>query len=356
MTVQDGWDPLERAFYPIWRDLLGEAESVLVGLSGGGDSMALVSLALAVNSRAGQAVEIIVAHVDHGLREDSDQEAEELEAYVHATFGLKLERVRVSVDSRSGWGMEMAARTARHGALEALRGQRGADLIALAHQADDQAETVLMRLLTGTGLAGLAAMSPRRDQIVRPLLSFTRHQLRQYLARMGITWLDDPSNQDRHYVRNRIRLDVLPYLSREVNPQVDRALRDLAFQARAWREMAEQYVDTFLAKHRLALNGDHIHWPSAVAELPEPAQSLLLARFAMHHGLRINAHHVQPVLRHRSVSWPGQWQVAWTGDGALCFKHRTNVPEAMADQSLETPVGFDSKRRILSSFIRQDDR
>lgn len=310
-------DETEQKFCAIWGQLVRGSERIVLALSGGGDSMALLTLAHAVNHFPEFRLELVPAHVDHRLREESSCEAEALRTYIEATFSLPLSLLAVTVTDQARWGVEMAARNSRHQALEALRQSVGARTIALGHQFDDQVETVLIRLLRGTGVSGLAAMVPASGHLIRPLLGFGREELRQYLQRKQISWMEDPSNQDRRYFRNQVRLDILPYLRRVANPRIDRVLYDLSTQTRPWQEMVARAADAFLGEYGVALTDDPLIWPRAFAELDEPVKAELLQRKAKIHGLRLQTKHLSPIWAGKAVTWPSGWQITWTDGGEM---------------------------------------
>jgi tRNA(Ile)-lysidine synthase len=227
--------------------LFGPGERVLVAVSGGADSMALLAALWEAGPRLGLAIEVAV--VDHGLRAGAAAE-QALVSERAAALGLPFHLLRVDVASardlppagegrgegtrrtRRGRGVQEVARRLRLDALAELAARRGLARVALGHQADDQAETVLFRILRGTGLAGLGGIPYRRGPFVRPLLDVTRAEILRYLRRRSVPWMEDPSNEDRRFARVRIRCDILPLLRRE-NPRIDRALRSLAAAARA---------------------------------------------------------------------------------------------------------------------------
>src|SRR4051812_15865052 len=212
------------------RGLCARGERVLVAVSGGPDSTALLHGLRALAGRLG--VEIEAATVDHGLRVEAAAEGAAVAAWCQ-TLGVSCTCLRVDVKGRRGphvsW--QDAARRARLEALEALAEARGCARVALGHTADDQAETVLFRILRGTGVAGLAGIPYRRGRLVRPLLDVRRGEVLRYLRRRGLSWIDDPSNADRRFARARIRHEWLPALARE-NPRVVEALLALAADAR----------------------------------------------------------------------------------------------------------------------------
>ena len=210
--------------------LVERGERVLVGVSGGPDSTALVHALAHLAPRLGITVE--AATVDHGLRPEAAAEAA-LVVERCRTLGLACEAVRVDVRGARGphvsW--QDAARRVRLEALEAVARRRGCARIALAHTADDQAETVLFRIVRGTGVAGLRAMPYQRGPFVRPMLEVRRREVLRYLAKRQLPFIEDPSNADLRFTRARIRHQWIPFLERE-NPRLVEALLALAADAR----------------------------------------------------------------------------------------------------------------------------
>ncbi|HEY4186680.1 MAG TPA: tRNA lysidine(34) synthetase TilS [Polyangia bacterium] len=209
--------------------LLEAGERVLVAVSGGPDSMALLAALWELAPRLGLTLEVVT--VDHGLRDVTAELA--LVEERAAALGLPWHRVAVDVRAAGvSRGLQEAARRARLAALAKLATKQGCRSVALGHQADDQSETVLFRILRGTGPRGLAGIPYRRAPFVRPLLDVTRAQVLAYLRRRSVLFASDPSNADLHFARARLRHTVLPLLRKE-NPRVDEALRRLAVEAAA---------------------------------------------------------------------------------------------------------------------------
>ncbi|HET7340988.1 MAG TPA: tRNA lysidine(34) synthetase TilS, partial [Methylomirabilota bacterium] len=206
--------------------MLAGGETVLVAVSGGADSVALLHLlhALAPAWR----LRLHVLHVDHGLRPDSAADAGLVRA-LGARLGVEVDVARVRVGAGS---VEAAARAARYEALEASADRVGAARIAVGHTADDQAETVLMRVLGGAGVRGLAAIPPVRGRIIRPLIGLRRDALRRMLREAGVAWVEDPTNRDPKFLRNRIRHELLPLLAACCGPDVVPSLARVARLAR----------------------------------------------------------------------------------------------------------------------------
>jgi tRNA(Ile)-lysidine synthase len=212
------------------------AGRALVAVSGGPDSMALLDLL----ARSGDAhrLELTVGHVDHGIAPRS-AEAATLVRRAAGGRGLPFELVQLSLGSAA---TETEAREARLEALELLRRRAGASVVLLAHHADDQAETVLMRALRGSGPAGLAGMPPRRGTLVRPLLPFQREELARYVLEHRIEVWHDPANADERHLRSWLRADLMPHIEARL-PGVRDSLLDTARQARDARMAWDAVLD-----------------------------------------------------------------------------------------------------------------
>jgi tRNA(Ile)-lysidine synthase len=210
--------------------LFEAGDRVVVAVSGGPDSMALLHALWELRDRLKVSLE--VAGVDHGLRPEAAVELATVRARAEDR-GLPFAALAVDVQAarrRSG-GLQDAARRVRLEALERFAAARGARRVALGHQADDQAETVLFRIVRGTGLAGLAGIPYQRGPFVRPLLDVRRSEILRYLRRRSIPFAADPSNADPRFARARVRHRLLPALAEE-NPRIVPALLALADAAR----------------------------------------------------------------------------------------------------------------------------
>lgn len=216
------------------RGVIRDGETVLVACSGGPDSTAMLDvLARLAPPRA---LKLRVAHVDHGLREGSAAEAA-LVAAAAAAHDLPFTAL-TAVVADAGSSLQDRARDARHAALRGLAERVGASAIALAHTADDQAETVLMRALSGATPRALAAMAERTGPLARPLLSVWRSDVEAYCAALGLATVNDPSNSDPRFLRSRVRHELLPALE-TVFPAARRRLFVLAQRQRRLIEPAQ---------------------------------------------------------------------------------------------------------------------
>ena len=204
--------PIDSALSGFFERRLRSGERICVGFSGGMDSVVLLHALNRLAKEQDRAIGLSALHVHHGLSERADDWARFCEDFCHRC-GVPFEVVRVKVPRDSGEGLEGAARRLRHGVFAACR----ADQLALAHHRDDQAETVLLNLLRGAGVAGAAGMLAERPQsrgptLVRPLLDVPRLAIERYAAEHGLSWIDDESNADRRFRRNFLRHDILPRL------------------------------------------------------------------------------------------------------------------------------------------------
>ncbi len=233
--------------------------------------MALLHLAHACASRL--QLELQAAFVDHGLRDVEPEWA--LVQQAAQVLGLEVQRLAVPRDeadrAMKKGSVQAWAREVRYGLLGELAQQLGASSVATAHTLNDQAETVMMRLLRGTGLDGLSAMSATRSlgpvRLIRPLLAATRDALREYLVGRGVKWIEDPSNTDRRFMRARVRSELLP-LMEQLQPGVAGRLAALAEDAAHQSAYLEQTLDEAALVRPLRL-GEGVQVDAATfAELP----------------------------------------------------------------------------------------
>lgn len=229
----------------IWRySMINRGDVVIVAVSGGADSVALLHVLRNMKSELG--IELIAAHINHGIRgEDADQDALFVQELA-ARFGLAsvVEKVDVPAFSRKiRAGLEETARKVRYEFLERVAKDSGAVRIAVAHTADDQAETVLLNIIRGAGLDGLSGMPAVRGKIIRPLIEAFRTDVEAYLRENKIDWRTDITNLSPEYTRNRVRLQLIPMLETEFNPRVKDSLISLSRLARDEAEAAESATE-----------------------------------------------------------------------------------------------------------------
>jgi tRNA(Ile)-lysidine synthase len=290
-------------------------DRVAAAVSGGADSVALLELLLEARDRLG--IVVSVAHYNHRLRgEESEADAQFVERLAAAKdvpfFGAVSETLHHS-------NVEAQARQDRYHFFEGLVGRSCVSKVATAHTADDQAETVLARLLRGGGPAGLAGILPEvRDgplgaSVVRPLLGIRRTDLRAWAAARGLAWREDSSNLDRRFLRNRIRQDLLPQLERDYNPGIVNVLSHTAEVARAEEAHWQREIETLAPRMiREATEGSKLLLADFV-QLDEAQQRRLIrAAVALAKGnlRRLDFDHVERIRRlalsgHGIVEVPG---------------------------------------------------
>ncbi|MGH7420630.1 MAG: tRNA lysidine(34) synthetase TilS, partial [Candidatus Rokuibacteriota bacterium] len=203
----------------------------MTAVSGGPDSVALLDVLCALREPLG--LTLTAVHVHHGLRPEADAEADAVR-HLCAGLGAACHVERVTVRRGPPWdGLEAESRRARHAAFERVARAVGATRIATGHTADDQAETVLMRLLQGSGPRGLGGIAPARGLLIRPLIETRRSAIEEHLRERGLSWAEDPSNRDPRFLRNRIRHDLLPFMAELTGASVVESLGRSAAAARA---------------------------------------------------------------------------------------------------------------------------
>ncbi|HCQ98608.1 MAG TPA: tRNA lysidine(34) synthetase TilS [Acidobacteria bacterium] len=232
--------------------LIPRGGRVLVALSGGGDSVALLCL-MAELARHSELSLVGIAHVNHQLRVPASDEDADFCRALAAQFELPcvVETVDVAMLARQEHiSVEHAGHQARHQCFDRVAEQFGATEVALGHTLDDQAETYLLRLFRGAGAAGLSAMRPRLGRVVRPLLTIRRAELRAYLTSRQISFLEDPSNLDRQVPRNRVRHDLLPNMERYAPGVVERIARsaEIARADEEWLGLAASEAAVSIVK------------------------------------------------------------------------------------------------------------
>jgi tRNA(Ile)-lysidine synthase len=238
------------------RHWLKPGDRLGVAVSGGADSVALLRALLELRAELG--IVLSVAHFNHTLRGDESEADHEFVRNLARDHGLELHDARGDVAQlakQKSLSTEAAARAARYEFFWSLIEHGRVDKIATAHTLDDQAETVLLRLIRGTGTRGLGGIQPQltgpspgqesSGAIIRPLLHIRRQTIESYLAELGQRWREDSSNGDLHHTRNRVRQRLIPLLEKDFNPEITERLADFAEIAQA----EEAFWDEELKRH-----------------------------------------------------------------------------------------------------------
>jgi len=229
--------------YIYQNNLIKAGDTVIAAVSGGPDSMALLHMLQRMQSEG--TLTLVAAHLNHGLRAEAADEEEFVKDYC-AAAGITCYSRRVMVGeiaAREGRSQEEVGRQCRYDFFDTISRELNGALIATAHHQDDRAEGVLLNLIRGTGIKGLRSIMPVNGLIIRPLLGLTRQEIMLYLQENNIPYCIDNSNYDRVYLRNRVRLDLLPYLASEFNPSIVKGLNHLAELAAAENDWVERHCD-----------------------------------------------------------------------------------------------------------------
>ena len=308
-------------------DLLRAGDRVGVAVSGGADSVAMLGVLLELRQELG--IVLSVVHLNHKLRAAESDADEQFVRELAAAHGLEIiceSRDVKGYAAEKKLSLEAAARELRYELFrEALEGNL--DRIAMAHNLDDQAETVLMKLVRGAGTKGLAGIypevsiqhsavssQPRAKAVIRPLLAIRRERLSDYLTELGQKWREDSSNRDLRHTRNRVRHGILPRLERHVNPSVREALAEAAEIAQGEEEYWAGEVARLLPGvwNRTELGGRLNH--NRLAEFGLALQRRLVRTAGESLGLGLEFRHVEEVLALREegarTTLPGDWVVS----------------------------------------------
>ncbi len=302
---------------------------LVVGVSGGRDSIALLNLLHELKQP------LIAAVFDHRLRTESAEEAAFVQSFCRERgFDCRTGSADVSAYAREhGLGIEAAARELRYGFLFRIASENGAAAVCTAHHANDRAETVLMHLLRGTGIDGLAALrpfsipNPFSDSIplIRPLLGVTRPQIEAYIDEQGLPYREDRSNADTAYTRNRVRAELIPALARDYNPEIVSALCRLAETASADADVLA--ADTDAALGRVVTDADPLTLARAAYMAEAEGIRLRLLRKltpgvnAGYENLKALDEFILSARRNATLPWMGNYTVVVKGVSIYILKN-----------------------------------
>jgi tRNA(Ile)-lysidine synthase len=292
-------------------------DRVLVALSGGPDSIALLHLLLELQA-TGHAIVAGVAHFHHQIRGTDADDDEAFCRSVAATLGLPFEGGRADVPlaaRQAGRSIEDMARELRYRFLDAAAERLAADVIAVGHTLDDQAETFLLRLVRGAGSRGLSGIRPRAGRVIRPLIDTARADLREYARTQGLLSRDDPSNRDLTIPRNRVRHELIPFLERAFTADMTRVLAREAGLARQDDERLQKEAIDLASTIVLSTTDGKTEIDTVAMKSLHPAVSSRIVRDALTltaGGRFVGFDHVDEVLRladasdGTAVDLPGQ--------------------------------------------------
>ncbi len=352
--------------------LFAPGDRVAAAVSGGADSVALLRLVLEMRQELG--ISVSVAHFHHNIRgaeADADQQfvtelARRHDLVLHCASG---DAPRLSQERKIS--LETAARELRHEWFASLVKQGMVDKVATGHTLDDQAETVLMRMVRGTGSRGLSAISPYHSEkrLLRPLLAVTRSELVNYLGRLNQPWREDTTNQDPKHTRNRVRHILLPLLERDFNPAIRETLSELAEIARGEAEYWETAAQTLLSQllkegkpsrsGRLSSSSERPAWSvelKPLNSLPLALRRHFLRAMVQRAGAELDFKHLQALLDLAATGQRGRKLRLPCGLSASCSFRELQIQagEEPGSQEYEValPVPGEVEIPVLRSRIR----
>ena len=311
----------------ILREKLDITKYYVAAVSGGADSLAMADALQRCGFR------FTVCHVEHGIRaKESLEDASYVEEFCRKK-GMAFSCKRVDaqgLQKREKLSLEDAARRLRYQALFQCVEETGADFILTAHQKDDQAETFLLRLLRGSGTRGLGAIRFQRDRVLRPLLSLSAKELREYCNERHIVWREDATNEDLHYVRNRIRKVLLPLLEKDFSISVTDILCRTAEHLQADGMYLEELAAAEFQKRWIAPaeNGCGILQIGDWESIPPALRFRVLRQFWHRAGgleelSGINLEDLERLIENhasgRKILLPGSWQALCSYDKLILF-------------------------------------
>jgi tRNA(Ile)-lysidine synthase len=335
--------------------LLVPGDRVGVAVSGGADSVALLRLLLELRHELG--IVLSVVHFNHKLRDADSEEDQRFVADLAQQYKLEFHSASGDVAqlaTKEHLSLETAARKLRYQYFRELLGDGRLTRIATAHTLDDQAETVLLRMVRGAGTRGLAGIYPQLSvpnsqfseigRIVRPLLSVRRKDLEGYLSAIGQTWREDKSNRDLRHARNRVRHEILPRLEQALNPAVREVLAETAEIARAEEEYWQKETNQLLSSAWKSGAGQGTLKVDVLTSLPLAFQRRLVRAAAEDLGLRLEFRHVAEILGQlakeaesaKSTVLPDGWTLALRR-GELLFG-RAVPPTTSPDYDFPLPL------------------
>lgn len=276
-------------------NLINEDDKLLIGVSGGPDSMALLNVLQELGYN------ICVAHINHGIRENAVNDQKCVEDFCEArNIPCFVKEVKL-LEMQSGLTIEELGRVIRYEFFDEILNQEGCTKIVTAHNANDNAETVIMNMIRGSGLSGLKGIGASRDNIIRPLIETTRDEVEAYCDEMHLNPCHDESNDEAVYTRNKVRLEVLPYIIENINSNAINNINRMAElvaldEGYIRRNVNEAYEDCLILeeKGRVVCNLRKFN------KLDEVIKRRLIIKFiskALGHAKDIEKVHIEDILK-----------------------------------------------------------
>lgn len=241
-------------------NLINDNDKIVIGVSGGPDSICLLNILNELKDKLN--IKIYVAHINHMIRKEADEETSYVQQFC-SKLGIECFVKRVDVISKSNIdkiGTEEAGRKVRYDFFEEVLQKVGANKIATAHNSNDNAETVLMNIIRGSGTSGLKGIEPIRDnKFIRPLIECERFEIEEYCEEKNLNPRIDKSNFENIYTRNKIRNILIPELKEQFNPNIVQALNKLSKVSRQENEFLQEYTENIINKNLLISKDEKEH-------------------------------------------------------------------------------------------------
>lgn len=300
--IRDTYEKIKQ--YCVEEELIRPEDGIVVGLSGGADSLCL--LRFLVELREEWKLRLCAVHINHGIRGEAGVEDEQASEKMANDLSVDFRVFHKDIPKlarEQGVSVEEAGRMYRYQCFEEVREELGFDKVAVAHHRDDQAETVLWQMLRGSGICGLGGIRPKRDGIVRPLLALERQEIEDTLQQENMAWCEDASNHEEDYTRNKLRNRVFPYLEEEVQPMARQHLAELAEECQMVWEYLKIQTNECYKRIVWEPDGDETDFKVSVSALededPVIQRQLILAMMEKLAGSRkdLGRAHVEAVMR-----------------------------------------------------------
>lgn len=261
--------------------LIENGDRIVVGFSGGPDSVFLVEMLLKLREKID--FDIVLVHINHLLRGEEAQRDEDFSINYGKSKGLKVFARKIDITSlgkEKGLSLEEAGREARYSFYKEVLEKSNANKIALAHNKDDQIETFMFRLARGTGLSGLEGIATKRDRYIRPISEIYKSEIVNYLDENNISYCIDSTNLENEFTRNSIRIDLIPFIEKRYNPKFKDKIFSLIEEIRDINIFIEKEIEQF--SYNEAINIENI------LKFPRSIRGKILSKYLYKYGLEVN--------------------------------------------------------------------
>ncbi len=340
---------VRKKVYETLSSVLSGGETLVVGFSGGADSVTLLHVLVSLKEDLHLA-DVVAVHIDHQLRGEESARDRLFAQTFCQQIGVSMQVFSYDVKAlaqKEGKGLEETGREVRYQAFNEVAATFEDAYVATAHTANDNAETVLLHLCRGCGIRGMQGIPLKRDNLLRPLLSCTRAEIETYCQENNLPFVNDSTNTDVSYARNRIRHRILPEMV-TINSATIQALNRLSSHASEATSFLESEVDRLFSSIVSAEKGRFYRQP--VCEQHPFLQSLLLERSAQSMGVTTDDYHLSQMRRcvndGGTISLPGEYHFKTSGEYYYILSPEEAVPPSVPFSAGETTCFFDNRYRL----------